>query len=126
VAFAVFGKVLSPQYLLWILPFAATIPEASGRPVRVLFLASAVVTLWLFPWTFGALWGLKPWAFAILNLRNGMLVALWALLTFAPTEPVLADASDCRADEISEHLQPKCQRGLCKRMRVAASPAEAA
>ena len=49
-AFIVTGKVLSPQYLIWILPFLAVMEGATGRRTRAIFLAGCLVTAFVFPW----------------------------------------------------------------------------
>ena len=53
VAFVVGGKVLSPQYLLWIMPFVASIGGAAGRWSRPAFLAASIATMLLYPWGTG-------------------------------------------------------------------------
>jgi hypothetical protein len=81
-AFIVTGKVLSPQYLLWVLPFMVLLESDLWMKTRWLFLGSCVLTMGVYPWSFGALLALKPIGVAILNLRNLLLLCLLGLLLF--------------------------------------------
>jgi hypothetical protein len=79
VGFTVFGKVLSPQYLTWLLPL---VPLAAGR--RGLYAAGTfLVALALTqPERFLGDHGFRDqnWTVWLLLLRNGLLVATFALL----------------------------------------------
>ena len=79
-AFALLGKVLSPQYLLWILPFVATLDGREGRWARPLLLAAGVLTTLVYFWAGVGLMNFHPLAIAILNARNLLLVAIFALM----------------------------------------------
>lgn len=79
-AFAVGGKVISPQYLIWVMPFVAAQEGAAGRRARPLFLLAALLTMVLYPWAFRSLEALAPWTFAILNARNVALLATLVVL----------------------------------------------
>ncbi|MDB5351127.1 MAG: putative rane protein [Planctomycetota bacterium] len=79
-AFALGGKVLSPQYLIWVMPFIAVQNGRVGRVARPVFLLGGILTMVLYPWSFRALPQLEPWAFFVLNARNGALVLLLAVL----------------------------------------------
>jgi hypothetical protein len=92
VAFAATGKVLSPQYLLWILPFVVALGGRTGRQARWVFLGACVATMVLCPWGFQALRELAPAMLVVLNLRNLLLLALLALLLAGPTEAEPAPA----------------------------------
>jgi hypothetical protein len=83
-AFVTFGKVLSPQYLLWLIPLIACVEGRAGRGARRLFLAACLATTLLFPLGFIAALECRTWAVVVLNLRNALLLALWGLLTFGP------------------------------------------
>ncbi len=84
-AFIVFGKVLTPQYLLWLIPFIACVNGRTGFHARCVFLAASVATTLIFPFTFKYLETVRTWAVLLLNLRNGLLLGLWVLLTFGPS-----------------------------------------
>ena len=83
-AFLAFGKVLSPQYVLWLIPFLACVEGRVGTWGRRLFLLTCVATPLIFPVGFASLVRLEPWAIALLNFRNALLVGLWTLLIFGP------------------------------------------
>ena len=73
------SKVLSPQYLIWLLPFLA-LALGPGRQRRwVLFGAIAITTYYIFPRHYHALIATEPVAVAALLARNVMLVLLTVL-----------------------------------------------
>ncbi len=80
VGFVAFGKILSPQYLIWV---AATVPLALGR-VRPFALALALgailLTRYVYVYGYNDLLqaGRVSW---VLLARNGLLVALFCVLT---------------------------------------------
>ena len=88
-AFMVTSKVLSPQYLLWLLPLAAAATAVSrARSLRVwagLLLVTTGLTQVVFPELYGHLTGggeLATTAVTVLAMRNGLLLALvvWAVV----------------------------------------------
>jgi hypothetical protein len=83
-SFVLFGKVLSPQYLVWLLPFLAVIRGRTGLWVRGLFLLACLVTSMLFPAAFHWLLLFRGWMIGLLNYRNALLLGLWFLLLFGP------------------------------------------
>jgi uncharacterized membrane protein len=77
VAFAAFGKVFSPQYLLWLVPL---VPLADGLATALLLGALALTLVWArFPEPFGSMTRLGPEDWAVLA-RNLVVVALYAVL----------------------------------------------
>lgn len=68
------NKVLSPQYLIWLLPFAALLPSRQS----VLLLVILVLTVLLYPLGFGALVSVQAPAVVALNVRNLLLVVYFA------------------------------------------------
>jgi uncharacterized membrane protein len=82
VAFVAFGKVLSPQYLVWLIPL---VPLVRSRLTQLLLVAGLVLTQIEFParyWTFAN--DLRPSIAAVVLARDLVLVALLALLLFEP------------------------------------------
>jgi uncharacterized membrane protein len=81
VAFVAFGKVLSPQFLVWILPLVALVPGRRGLAAMGLAAAACVLTRGWFP---GRYWALvresDGWAVGLVLLRDLVLVALAGLL----------------------------------------------
>jgi hypothetical protein len=93
VTFITFGKVLSPQFLVWPLPFLAVVPGLTGRLARPIFLAACLVTTLIYPWAPDHVATLDGWGLLLLNLRNSLLIALWLLLVFGPSAPATAPRS---------------------------------
>jgi hypothetical protein len=77
VAFMVFGKVFSPQYLVWLVPLGLLASLASGRSSPWMLLATLALTQAIFPISYGPLSELRWWACALVLVRNGLL-ATWA------------------------------------------------
>src|SRR5262249_6285705 len=76
--FIVTNKVFSPQYVVWLLPFAPLLPR------RHTAVAGAIIalTIVIFPYDYGSLLAFQPAPVILLNLRNSMVVAwLVALIT---------------------------------------------
>jgi hypothetical protein len=76
---AVLGKVLSPQFLLWIAPFAALVDVAALG----LFVAACACTRGLFLESFRALAELRRGAVALLAVRNVLLLGTTGALVKA-------------------------------------------
>jgi hypothetical protein len=74
------GKVLSPQYLIWLIPFVCTLGGATGVTARRIFLVCCVLTTALYPHLFHALSYFEPLAVSILAARNLGLACLFAIL----------------------------------------------
>ncbi len=82
------SKVLSPQYLLWLLPFvalaAATAPPRRGLGILLLFMVIGALTHYVFPSHYAQLLrGAIPATLALL-LRNVLLALLAALVAAGP------------------------------------------
>jgi hypothetical protein len=86
-AFIVSGKVLSPQYLIWPLPFLAVLGGRTGRLARLIFLLCCITTVLIYPGPgFPQILEHRPGAILMLNLRNLLLFGLLALLLSEPAE----------------------------------------
>ena len=81
-AFIVTNKVFSPQYLIWLLPFAPLLPLRQAGLLVVI----CALTIVLFPFNYQHLMKLEPLPVLLLNLRNLLTVALlaWILVDRAP------------------------------------------
>jgi hypothetical protein len=90
--FVLTSKVLSPQYLLWCVPFVLVLEGNSGGRVRVIYAAACLLTLALYL-RFDSLIRLSLPSILILNLRNSLLAAAWVVwylaLRPAPGETAL-------------------------------------
>jgi len=86
-AFIVFGKVLSPQYMIWLFPFMAVLGGRTGRVARQIFLMACVTTAMIYPGPgFPMVLDHQAGAMLLLNLRNGLLLWLLAMLIYCPAE----------------------------------------
>jgi len=74
------NKIFSPQYMIWLLPFAALL----RRPHAYLVVAAAVLTMIIFPLNYERLIALEPVPLVVLNVRNALLVVLLAMLLIGP------------------------------------------
>lgn len=84
-AFIISGKVLSPQFMIWLFPFIALLSGPGSDFARRLFLLCCVVTTLIYPFGyFTAVLNGNLWAIVMLNLRNAMLVVLLGVFLFAP------------------------------------------
>jgi hypothetical protein len=93
VAFIVAGKVFSPQYLIWLMPFIPLLPVRIARDAVIVFFAALVLTQIIYPYTYESLIDRAPFAIGLLTARNAMMLALIALLieglSASPREGVL-------------------------------------
>lgn len=78
-AFVALGKVLSPQYLVWLLPLAALAWVRGDRAVAGLVTAAAVATLSYFPGDYFELVGRDAPTVVLVGARNALLVAALVL-----------------------------------------------
>ncbi len=85
-AFMLGSKVLSPQYMIWLLPLVPLGAEGlAGAGVSLVFLAACWTTTQVFPIHYGDLLNGRYPGPDLLLARNLLLVILWALLLFLPT-----------------------------------------
>ncbi|MBB1261810.1 glycosyltransferase family 87 protein [Streptomyces alkaliterrae] len=93
--FTVTSRVISPQYMLWLVGLAAVcaaLRSAGQRPAVRLVVAAAAVTVLEFPLLFSLVVESRPLGVALIALRNGLLVAaavvscaaLWRSTVLAP------------------------------------------
>ena len=74
-AMLVFAPILSPQYVLWFLPFAAIVAARGNRTMGLLTLGVTALSAWSFAAIKAELHG-QWYAMYPLFLRNGLLVAM--------------------------------------------------
>ena len=70
------SKVLSPQYLVWLLPLLPLVVQPYRRLVWLLFGAAGLLTYYIYPLRYNDLLGLVPSAIAAQAARNLLLIAL--------------------------------------------------
>src|SRR5262249_16907845 len=80
------GKVFSPQYLIWLLPLGLLVSIERGGSLPFLFIVVMALTQLIFPFSYGSLHALRPWACALVLLRTGLLL-YWALGLVSPLMP---------------------------------------
>ncbi|WP_344443990.1 glycosyltransferase family 87 protein [Kitasatospora nipponensis] len=76
--FTVTSRVISPQYMVWLVGIAAvclTVRGSSQRPVAVMVLVATVLTTIEFPMIFGQIVSSQPWGVVVLAARNLLLLA---------------------------------------------------
>src|SRR5262249_15170145 len=56
VAYMVLGKVLSPQYITWLIPIGIVATLTAGRAERRLFIAALALTQLIYPFLYAAPW----------------------------------------------------------------------
>ena len=84
-AFMLGSKVLSPQYVVWLLPLVPlSMGGVAGITVSAIFLAACFMTTQVFPVHYGDLLNLRPPGPDLLLVRNLLLVLLWILLLALP------------------------------------------
>ena len=80
-AFVAFGKVLSPQYLIWLIPFVVLVPGRRGLVAIGLLGAACLLTDWWIPSRYYEYDLQFRWAWVVLS-RDLVLVALFVLLAW--------------------------------------------
>jgi hypothetical protein len=80
-AFVALGKVLSPQFLIWLLPLVPAVAGAAGLAACATLLAALVTTQLWFPFRYWDVVALEPVGLLVV-VRNVLLVALYAILLF--------------------------------------------
>jgi hypothetical protein len=92
----VFAPILSPQYVLWFLPFAAIVAARGNRTIGVLTLAVTALSAWSFATIkaelHGQWYGIYP-----LFARNGLLVAMLVVGLVQLARPVADDQARAEA-----------------------------
>ena len=81
-AFVAFGKVLSPQFLIWLLPLVPAVAGAGGLAACAVLLISLVTTQLWFPFRYWDVVALEPVGWLVV-VRDLLLVALYAILLVA-------------------------------------------
>jgi hypothetical protein len=87
-AFIVFDRVLSPQYLIWLVPLVMVVPGRRGLAAAVLLAASMVMTQIWFPQHFVQLKEFLPLESWAVIARNVVLLGLFGTLAW-PDVPLL-------------------------------------
>ncbi|MGI8538523.1 MAG: glycosyltransferase 87 family protein [Rubrobacteraceae bacterium] len=84
-AFMIGSKVLSPQYMLWLLPLIPLVGGRVGKGASALLVVSCLITTLIFPIYYTTLISLGSPGTELLAARNLLLLAIFALLLAKPT-----------------------------------------
>lgn len=80
-AFMLGSKVLSPQYVIWLLPvLPLSFGGLAGIVISSIFLATCWATTQVFPLHYGELFDADSPGTELLLFRNGLLLVLWVLM----------------------------------------------
>ncbi|GHH31975.1 glycosyltransferase family 87 protein [Streptomyces candidus] len=96
--FVVTSRVISPQYMIWLIGLAAvclTVRQTTQRPVALLLLAAAAVSTLAYPLAYGEVSASTAYGCLLMVVRNGLLLAaalyscrrLWRSSVGAPAVP---------------------------------------
>ena len=100
IAMLVFAPILSPQYVLWFLPFAAMVAARGNRMIGALTLAVTALSAWTFAAIKAELHG-QWYAIYPLFLRNGLLVAMLVVGIVQLARPVTSRGTAPPADRVA-------------------------
>ena len=102
VAFVALGKVLSPQFLIWLVPLVPLVRGRRGLVATALLGCAAVLTQIWFPYRYWSLaLAFDPLSSWLVFARDLMLLALLAVLAWPKTAP--SRASRCAAPRRLSH-----------------------
>jgi hypothetical protein len=96
-AFIITGKVFSPQYLIWLMPFVAVLEGPTARRARWLFAAGCAATF-VAPALTARFGRTSAEVILAYNVKNALFLALLMILTLGPG----ADNSRARTTERSD------------------------
>ncbi len=100
-AFVALGKVLSPQYVIWLAPFAALCWARGERLAGALIAAGVALTQVEFPRRYLDLVNGETWVVLVIALRNATLIAALVLILLSGRRAAAAARSSPRASAAS-------------------------
>jgi hypothetical protein len=107
----VFSTIVSPQYVLWFVPFVAVLAARGERLLTGLYLATALLTTMILATIHGQIEG-ALYATVPIIVRNGCLVAMLAIALVRlsprhrgsePSEPVLVSEPEVQRPRHDQH-----------------------
>ncbi len=101
--FILFGKVFSPQYVIWLLPLIPLAMGGGRRMIVALFLVALLLTQYEYPYHYPQLVGMSEFMVGEVTLRD---LLLWAMLVLMllPGNLVPAQASASKERSADGHL----------------------
>jgi hypothetical protein len=100
-AFVALGKVLSPQYVIWLAPFAALCWARGQRLAGVLIALAVALTQVEFPRHYLDIVQSEAWVVVVIGLRNAALVAALVVILVNGRRAAAAARSSPRASALS-------------------------
>lgn len=112
------NKVLSPQYMCWLLPFGALLPSRQA----MLLVVTSVLTTVVYPVAFDALRAADPVIVALLNVRNLLLLALflWLVVPRRDGQPLPQSVAMFETPPRKPALTPNTRSPIASRRRCGA------
>jgi Glycosyltransferase family 87 len=117
--FAVFGKVLSPQFVIWVLPLGALAFAWRLHALAVAVAVVAVLTQIEFPAHYFDVVAREPWAIAIVAARNLAILAAVVLAARALRVGVVATGGEPATASRASAAAPPTSPGRRRRPRPA-------
>ncbi|HMF38184.1 MAG TPA: hypothetical protein VKF17_16180 [Isosphaeraceae bacterium] len=106
-AFIVTAPVLSPQYLVWVLPLILSVGGSLGRRGRPLYVLACALTFLIYPvFFYRSLVPPRLPGILLLNARNLLLIGLWLLMCFGTTGPDGGERRGGNRDYITIESRP--------------------
>ncbi|NYI07042.1 glycosyltransferase family 87 protein [Allostreptomyces psammosilenae] len=105
--FVVTSRVISPQYMIWLLGLGAvclTVRATTQRPVVVLVMVASVLTHWEFPIWFNRVMSEDPAGLTVLFTRNALLIAATLLSCVRLWRGSRGDADGGLPDDLADDL----------------------
>jgi hypothetical protein len=81
--FIVGGKVLSPQFLIWLIPLVPLVVGADRIVIAGIFESVLLITQFEFPYSYWQLYTLQPYMVVTVAVRNLLLIVLLGMLVAA-------------------------------------------
>ena len=128
-AFMLPTRVLSPQYLFWLVALCAAAGARRTRPALVLWCLSGPVTQAIFPFRYNGLRHLRVFEVGLLTMRNALLVAAAVVLVrvlWSGREELAEPGGDGRAGLGPDPGDPGGDGGRAGRRRPSRPEAEVA
>ncbi len=109
-AFIVFGKILSPQFVVWLIPFVACLEGRAGTRAKWAYAICLVLNYLTYPWYYDHLHEMTHAAIGLLNARNLSLLVLFGLLAFDRNRDSIS-----REDDLADPVRSRRDQAALRR-----------